>query len=73
MRRLISLFKEPQDAYLSPALSDAERAKALANADAPRAEGDEPIYFQELLAYLRQRNQQQRQRASQNRHEPHRN
>ena len=46
MRRLISLFREP----------DADFAPSLPPQDQPQApNSDEPEYFGQLLAYLRQR------------------
>ena len=46
MERLISLFREPD--YESPPQSDDEQRPA------PRAD-EEPVYFRQLLEYLRQR------------------
>lgn len=59
MQRLISFFHEPQDDWPDPANVDAQALPA-AKADDERAlkpEPKEPIYFAELMAYVRERNQ----------------
>jgi hypothetical protein len=48
MERLISLFREADYEQWSPS-----------QPQAPPAEQDEPLYFQQLLAYLREQKQQQ--------------
>ncbi len=56
MRRLISLFREPDEDY----------APSKPSQDAPQASGDEePEYFGQLLAYLRQRRREQKSDGSQ--------
>ena len=56
MRRLISLFREP----------DADYAPSVPPQDQPPAEaGDEPEYFGQLLAYLRQRRAEAKSDGSQ--------
>ena len=56
MRRLISLFREPDVDYApSQPLQDQPQAKA----------GDEPEYFGQLLAYLRQRRAEEKPDGSQ--------
>ena len=50
MQRLISLFREPEDPWPSLAERDDEELKAFG--DEPR----EPLYFADLMAYLRDRN-----------------
>ena len=47
MERLISLFREPD--YESPLAGESEQRP-------PRAD-EEPVYFRQLLEYLRQRNE----------------
>jgi len=56
MRRLISLFREP----------DADYAPSVPPQDQPQAKpGDEPEYFGQLLAYLRQRRAEEKSDGSQ--------
>ena len=57
MQRLISLFHEPQDDWPDPANIDAQ-APDGGEGDAPalKPEPKEPIYFAELMAYVRERN-----------------
>ena len=56
MRRLISLFREP----------DADFAPSQPAQDQPQAKaGDEPEYFGQLLAYLRQRRAEEKSGGSQ--------
>ena len=56
MRRLISLFREP----------DADFAPSQESQDQPQAQGsDEPEYFGQLLAYLRQRRLEEKSDGSQ--------
>jgi hypothetical protein len=58
MQRLISFFHEPQDDWPDPANIDAQ-ANPRAGGEAPnlKPEPREPIYFAELMAYVRERNQ----------------
>jgi hypothetical protein len=49
MERLISLFREPD--YESPAPPDEDEQRRAPQAD------EEPVYFRQLLEYLRQRKQ----------------
>lgn len=56
MRRLISLFREP----------DVDFAPSQESQDQPQAPtGDEPEYFGQLLAYLRQRRREAKSDGSQ--------
>ena len=55
MQRLISLFQQPSDDWPDPAGLDAQEPKP-GEAPALKAEPKEPIYFAELMAYVRQRN-----------------
>jgi len=56
MRRLISLFREP----------DVDYAPSQPNQDEPQAIGsEEPEYFGQLLAYLRQRRLEEKSDGSQ--------
>jgi hypothetical protein len=56
MRRLISLFREP----------DGDYAPSVPPQDQPQAKpGDEPEYFGQLLAYLRQRRREEKSDGSQ--------
>ena len=56
MRRLISLFREP----------DADFAPSRPSEDQPQTgPGDEPEYFGQLLAYLRQRRREEKPDGSQ--------
>jgi hypothetical protein len=59
MQRLISLFRDPQDDWPDPA-SLAELNRKLDEAPAGdrnlKPEPKEPIYFAELMAYVRERN-----------------
>ena len=56
MRRLISLFREPDEDY----------APSKPPQDQPQASGnEEPEYFGQLLAYLRQRRREQKSDGSQ--------
>ena len=58
MQRLISFFHDPQDDdWPDPADVDAQPPKPGAEAAALKAEPKEPIYFAELMAYVRERNQ----------------
>ena len=50
MQRLISLFREPEDPWPSLAARGDEEHKAFGEAS------DEPLYFADLMAYLRDRN-----------------
>ena len=50
MQRLISLFREPEDPWPSLAAQDEEH-----NAFGEQQQG-EPLYFADLMAYLRDRN-----------------
>jgi hypothetical protein len=52
MERLISLFREPDEGYQSPS---APKEKVQASL---KVISDEPIYFQQLLEYLRQQKEQ---------------
>ena len=56
MQRLISLFQDPQDDWPDPASLDAPLPKPGED-KALRPEPKEPIYFAELMAYVRERNQ----------------
>ena len=56
MQRLISFFQEPQDDWPGPASLDAPEPEP-GEAPALKAEPKEPIYFAELMAYVRERNQ----------------
>ena len=57
MQRLISFFHEPRDDdWPDPANVDQE-SNPGADAPALKAEPKEPIYFAELMAYVRERNQ----------------
>ena len=56
MRRLISLFRQP----------DVDYAPSVPPQDQPQASsGDEPEYFGQLLAYLRQRRAEEKPDGSQ--------
>jgi hypothetical protein len=56
MRRLISLFREP----------DADFAPSRPSEDQPQPQGsEEPEYFGQLLAYLRQRRREEKPDGSQ--------
>lgn len=60
MNQLISFFHEPQDDWPDPASLDAP-APPLGESGLPRhAEPKEPVYFAELMAYVRRRNAQSR-------------
>ena len=56
MRRLISLFREP-DASFAPSEASQEESQAQSS--------DEPEYFGQLLAYLRQRRREAKSDGSQ--------
>ena len=56
MQRLISFFQEPQDDWPGPASLDAPEPEP-GEAPALKPEAREPIYFAELRAYVRERNQ----------------
>ena len=56
MQRLISFFREPEDDWPDPANADTQAPQRGA-APALKAEPKEPIYFAELMAYVRERNQ----------------
>jgi hypothetical protein len=57
MQRLISFFHEPQDDWPNPAGADAAPPEpGDENAPALKPEPKEPIYFAELMAYVRERN-----------------
>lgn len=56
MQRLISFFHEPQDDWPDPASVD-QQPDPGAEMAALKAEPKEPIYFAELMAYVRERNQ----------------
>jgi hypothetical protein len=58
MQRLISFFHEPQDDdWPDPANVDAQPPPAKADDEkALKPEPKEPIYFAELMAYVRERN-----------------
>ena len=51
MQRLISLFREPEDPW--PSLAESVEGRAAAEL---KREPKDPLYFAELLAYLRDRN-----------------
>ena len=55
MQRLISFFHEPQDDWPDPANVDAP-PKLGDDPKALKPEPKEPIYFAELMAYVRERN-----------------
>lgn len=57
MERLISLFREPEPdgGYISP--DEASRPPPLPQRSALKVISDEPIYFQQLLEYLRREKQ----------------
>jgi hypothetical protein len=57
MERLISLFREPEPdgGYVSP--DEATRPPPLPQQAALKVISDEPIYFQQLLEYLRREKQ----------------
>ncbi|HEV2292618.1 MAG TPA: hypothetical protein VGR35_02110 [Tepidisphaeraceae bacterium] len=57
MQRLISFFHEPQDDWPDPANADTLPPQQPGG-DGPvlKAEPKEPIYFVELMAYVRERN-----------------
>ena len=56
MERLISLFREPEgDGYRSP---DAPRPVEQVEQADLKVLSDEPIYFKQLLEYLRQEKEQ---------------
>ncbi|MGB7159735.1 MAG: hypothetical protein WBD40_16835 [Tepidisphaeraceae bacterium] len=59
MQRLISFFHEPQDDWPDPAHADAPPQNLPGDAEAPdlKPQAKEPIYFAELMAYVRERNQ----------------
>jgi hypothetical protein len=56
MQRLISFFHEPQDDWPDPASLDVSEP-APGETPALKAEPKEPLYFAELMAYVRERNQ----------------
>ena len=57
MQRLISLFNEPQDDWPDPANVDSQAPPNPGDeAMALKPEPKEPIYFAELMAYVRERN-----------------
>jgi hypothetical protein len=56
MQRLISFFHEPQDDWPDPAGVDAQQPQPGQARPALKAEPKEPIYFAELMAYVRERN-----------------
>ena len=56
MQRLISLFHEPQDDWPDPANLVAAPRQPGEEAPALKPEPKEPIYFAELMAYVRERN-----------------
>ena len=53
MQRLISLFQEPEDPW--PSLAEPREQRP---ASALKREPRDPLYFVELLAYLRDRNRE---------------
>jgi hypothetical protein len=55
MERLISLFREPD--YDSPAAQDEDERQPPPRAD------EEPVYFRQLLEYLRHRKETRRRRT----------
>jgi hypothetical protein len=57
MTRLISLFKEPQEYAAQLEDEPAQRAPD------PKS-GDEPEYFKQLLKYLRERNEKEREEVN---------
>jgi hypothetical protein len=60
MQRLISFFHEPHDDdWPDPANVDAPSQNPRDGGEAPdlKPEAREPIYFAELMAYVRERNQ----------------
>ena len=56
MQRLISFFHEPQDDWPDRSSLDPQ-APEPSEAPALKPEPKEPIYFAELMAYVRERNQ----------------
>ena len=56
MQRLISFFHEPQDDWPDPANVDAQAPPRSGEAPDLKPEPREPIYFAELMAYVRERN-----------------
>lgn len=60
MNQLISLFHEPKDDWPDPASLDSS-ALPPGEIDPPRtAQPREPVYFAELMAYVRKRNAKSR-------------
>jgi hypothetical protein len=57
MQRLISLFRDPQDDWPDPASLAELNEPKLDEAKSLKPEPKEPIYFAELMAYVRERNQ----------------
>lgn len=56
MQRLISLFRDPQDDWPDDASLDVQPSHSAGDPPALQPEPAEPIYFAELMAYIRQRN-----------------
>lgn len=54
MQRLISLFREPEDPW--PSLATAQDDGERQSASQLKGEPKDPLYFVELMAYLRDRN-----------------
>jgi hypothetical protein len=55
MRRVISLFRQLEDDFAAPRLSD-DAEPAPSGPELPEGEQGEPAYFVELLEYLRREN-----------------
>jgi hypothetical protein len=55
MERLISLFREPDDGYESPRPQAVQASLKVIS--------DEPIYFQQLLEYLRHEKQKEQDKS----------
>ena len=57
MQRRISLFRDPQDDWPDPAsLAELNDGPKLDESKSLKPEPKEPIYFAELMAYVRERN-----------------
>ncbi len=57
MQRLISFFHEPNDDWPEPSSRDAPPPPNLGERPALKPEPSEPLYFAELMAYVRERNE----------------
>ncbi len=57
MQRLISLFHEPQEDWPGPADIDAPEQPSVIEHSDPAVQPTAPIYFAELMEYVRERNQ----------------